>query len=153
MTIQTYANGKARAIVRLKGIYDAKTFDSLNEADAWEKRRTAEILSLQSRAVADSAPSLTFEQASNEYFNSSMFHKKKEGTQKGEKTKFKSLNSYFKNFLVSHISSFDILAYFDKRAKQPTYFNDNKTVRNLKVSPDTLRLEKSFLSNFGLLVA
>lgn len=147
MTIIKYENGKCRAVVRLKGRHFAETFDTYDEAKNFEQRKTSEILNLSSKAVFDRVPSLTFEQALNQYFASSNFTKKRPATQKTERVKAKSLLKHFDGVPVSSIHPFDVQKYFDLRKLQSTYFNDNKTVRNATVRPDTIRLEKVVLSN------
>lgn len=147
MTIIKYENGKCRAVVRLKGRHFAETFDTYDEAKNFEQLKTSEILNLSSKAVFDRVPGLTFEQALNQYFASSNFTKKRPATQKTERVKAKSLLKHFEGVPVSSIHPFDVQKYFDLRKLQSTYFNDNKTVRNATVRPDTIRLEKVVLSN------
>lgn len=147
MTITAYPNGKFRARVRLKGKYYSDTFSTRQEAENFETRKTAEILNVASKAVFDTIQDLTFELAFKDYFSSRQFKDKAPATQKTELVKSKSLLKHFATFHVSTTTSKDVQDYFNAREQQPSYFNDNKTIRNAEIAGHTVRLEKATLSN------
>lgn len=146
MTIRSYPNGKHRAIFRQKGKDEiSQTFDTLQEAQNFlANLKNQKYLHKAHLAEKDIKPEL-FSISVQKYFNSVDFSLKREATQKRERGLAKSVLKHFANFYDVNITRDDIQQYLIKRSKQPSYFNDNKTVRSSTVSVETLRLEKALL--------
>lgn len=146
MTIRSYPNGKHRAIFRQKGKDEiSQTFDTLEEAQNFLANLKNQKYLQKAHIAANSIQPELFSISVQKYLNSSTFLFKREGTQKREKGAAKAVLKHFANFYDVQITTADIQDYLNLRATQPSYYNDNKTIRSDKVSWETIRLEKAFL--------
>jgi integrase len=145
-TVSELPSGKFRAQIRRKNLAAiGKVFDTREEAVAWGTSREAELVSAKNSGVARPNEGLTFKVAVQRYFDGPKFQDKAPGTQAREHTSSRRLLEYFGDYALSVIDGGMVQDYIDMRCKEKVKHKNGKTL-NKRVSPDSIRLEKAFLS-------
>lgn len=138
-TITQLPSGRWRAQIRRKnlGRHEA-VFDTHAAALSWSNEHESRLLA---NALRDRAPvgGKTFLEVVALYRESAVFLDKSAGTQRRESNCARNTLAAFANHTLASISSVAIQQYLDERSKQTTRLKK-------RVSADTVRLEKAFLS-------
>lgn len=145
-TVSELPSGKFRAQIRRKNLASiGKVFDTREEAAAWGLAREAELVTAKSSGVARPNAGLTFNVAVERYFNGPKFGEKAIGTRARERTSSTRLLEYFGDYALSVIDGAMVQEYIDMRCNEKVRHRNGKTL-DKKLSPDSVRLEKAFLS-------
>jgi len=145
-TVGELPSGSFRAQIRRKGLAAiSRVFPTRLEAEAWAASREAELLSAQSQTVSKPNAGMTFAAAVERYLTGPKFADKAPGTQARERTCSVRLLQYFGNYALSVIDGAMVQEYIDMRCNERVKHKNGKKL-DKKVSPDTVRLEKAFLS-------
>lgn len=145
-TVAELPSGKFRAQIRRKNLAAiGKVFDSREEAVAWGIAREAELVSAQSSGVARPNAGMTFKVAVQRYFDGPKFGEKAPGTQARERSSSTRLLEYFGDYALSVIDGAMVQDYIDMRCNERVKHKNGKTL-DKKMSADSVRLEKAFLS-------
>lgn len=145
-TVSELPSGKFRAQIRRKGLASiGKVFDTRAEAVDWGTSREAELVSAKNSGVVRPNEGLTFEVAVQRYFNGPKFQDKAPGTQARERSSSRRLLEYFGDYALSVIDGAMVQDYIDMRCNEKVKHKNGKAL-DKKVSADSVRLEKAFLS-------
>jgi integrase len=145
-TVTTLPSGRFRVQIRRKSLASiGKVFDTADEAHAWGIAREAELVSTQSQAVPRLNSGMTFRGAVQRYFDGPFFDEKAPGTQARERTSSTRILEYFGDYALSVIDGGLVQDYLDMRRKEKVRHKNGRTL-DKKISPDSVRLEKAFLS-------
>lgn len=145
-TVCELPSGKFRAQIRRKNLAAiGKVFDTRDEAEAWGVAREAELVSAKSQSVARPNAGMTFRTAVQRYFEGPKFKEKAPGTQARERTSSTRLLEWFGDYTMSVIDGALVQEYIDMRCNEKVK-HKNGTELKKKLSPDSVRLEKAFLS-------
>jgi integrase len=145
-TVSELPSGRFRAQIRRKNLAAiGKVFDTRAEAVAWGLSREAELVSAKSSGVANPNVGLTFRVAVERYFDGPKFREKAPGTQARERTSSSRLLEYFGDYALSVIDGAMVQDYIDMRCNEKVKHKNGKTLGK-KISADSVRLEKAFLS-------
>lgn len=145
-SVSELPSGKFRAQIRRKNLADiGKVFDTREEAVAWGNSREAELVSAKSSGVARPNADITFQAAVQRYFDGPKFGEKASGTQARERTSSTRLLEYFGDYALTVIDGAMVQEYIDMRCNEKVKHKNGKTL-DKKLSADSVRLEKAFLS-------
>lgn len=145
-TVNELPSGRFRAQIRRKNLASiGMVFDTREEAVAWAVAREAELVSVKSSGGARPNAGLTFKVAVQRYFDGPKFREKATGTQARERTSSKRLLEYFGDYALSVIDGAMVQGYIDMRCNEKVKHKNGKTL-DKKVSADSVRLERAFLS-------
>lgn len=141
-SIRELTPGRWNAQIRRKGVRSiSATFDNEADARAWAAQHEARILDNRAEATrTQSNNEITLSTLVKEYFNSLLFEEKRERTRRREKQASVAPLSMIGQYSLSQLSHATLQTqFFDKRAKD--------TYRGKRISGDTIRLERAFLSS------
>lgn len=145
-TVTELPSGSFRAQIRRKNLAAiGKVFPTREEAEAWGVAREAELVSAKSQSVARPNAGMTFRTAVQKYFEGPKFREKAQGTQARERTSSTRLLEWFGDYTMSVIDGALVQEYIDMRCNEKVK-HKNGTILDKKLSPDSVRLEKAFLS-------
>lgn len=145
-TVSPLPSGKFRAQIRRKNLAAiGKTFDTREEAVIWGNSREAELVTAKSSSVARPNAGTTFRDAVTKYFAGPKFGEKATGTQARERTSSVRMLEYFGDYAMTVIDGAMVQDYIDMRCNERVKHKNGSTL-DKKLSADSVRLEKAFLS-------
>ncbi|MDQ2823605.1 MAG: tyrosine-type recombinase/integrase [Pseudomonadota bacterium] len=146
-SVSELPSGKFRTQIRRKNLAAIdKLFDTRDEAVAWGIAREAELVSAQSSGIARPNAGMTFKVAVQRYFDGPKFSEKAPGTRARERSSSTRLLEYFGDYALSVIDGAMVQDYIDMRCNEKVKHRNGKNL-DKKMSPDSVRLEKAFLSS------
>ena len=146
-TVVQLPSGSWRAQIRRKGLATLnKTFKAREEADVWAKEKEAELLAAHHKAVPRVAQAITLADVIEKYFTSIAFGKKAPTTQSRERACSLRILEVLGHYAMTVLNYDMVQEYIEMRSQEKVRHKNGK-VLDKKVSPDTVRLEKAFLSS------
>ncbi len=132
-------NGRFCAVIRMKALgRHSQTFDTEHEARDWAERKTRELLAI---AIGNEGPrsGITVGDACDRYLASPTHANKAASTQRRERQAADNVKRHLGRFALDAVDPARIQLFIDARSQEKNRYDE-------RVSGDTVRLEKAFIS-------